>query len=76
MLAQDDAAAFYGRPVVDVRFEIDGRIEPSDVLARVVDLRVGDPLDRDKVRSSMDRLNALDEFRASRRWCPRRRMAS
>ena len=62
VLAQDDAAAFYGRPVVDVRFEIDGRIEPSDVLARVVDLRVGDPLDRDKVRSSMDRLNALDKY--------------
>lgn len=62
VLAQEATDSFYGRRVVDVRFEIDGRIEPSDVLGRVVDVRVGEPLDRDKVRSSMDRLNALDKY--------------
>lgn len=57
-----EAAAFYGRPVVDIRFEVDGRVEPSAALSRVVDLRVGEPLDRERVRSSMDRLNALEKY--------------
>ncbi|MEZ5316033.1 MAG: BamA/TamA family outer membrane protein [Vicinamibacterales bacterium] len=54
--AQNPAAPFVGRPVADVRLEIEGEAGESPELLPLIDTPVGQPLRLDQVRSSINRL--------------------
>jgi outer membrane protein assembly factor BamA len=64
--AQEASDAFFGQTVTEVRFEFDGRpgaaIPNEASLRDLVDVRPGQPLRRDDVRSSMDHLFALGRY--------------
>jgi outer membrane protein assembly factor BamA len=63
---QDAVDAFFGRTVGEVRFEVAGRPgEPpanQDSLRELIDVRAGQPLTREALRSSMDQLFALAQY--------------
>lgn len=64
--AQDPTDAFFGQNVVDVRLEIEGRagvpVAGEASLRDLLDVRPGQPLRREDVRSSMDHLFALGRY--------------
>jgi outer membrane protein assembly factor BamA len=57
-----DAAEAFGRTVVAVRFEIEGRPETSPSLAALSAVRVGQPLTLPDLRATMTRLDSLGQF--------------
>jgi outer membrane protein insertion porin family len=61
-VSAQSADAYYGRTVTAVTFEVDGRPDTSTALVREVSVRVGQPLTREDVRASMDRLFALGRY--------------
>ena len=64
--AQEASDAFFGQTVTEIRFELEGRPGvplPNEASLRdLVDVRPGQPLRRDDVRSSMDHLFALGRY--------------
>lgn len=60
--AQGGVEQYYGRTITSVRFEVDGRVEPSADLERLVDVRAGALLTREDVRASMDHLFQLGRY--------------
>ncbi|HEX5216209.1 MAG TPA: POTRA domain-containing protein [Vicinamibacterales bacterium] len=61
--AQDDKLAPYlGRPVAAVTFDIEGRRDTSPQLLTLVDVKVGQPLRREDLRTSQTRLLTAGRF--------------
>ena len=64
--AQDSPDVYFGQTVAEVRFEIEGpsgaAVESQSSLRELVDVRPGQPLRRDDVRTSMDHLFALGRY--------------
>ena len=58
-LAQDD---FFGQTVVSVTFDVEGRPDVPDSVAALSDVKVGQPLRRQDVRSTTARLDSLGRY--------------
>lgn len=60
--AAQDVADLIGRPVVSVRFEVEGRANTSPTLADLSAVRVGQPLRVEDARLTMTRLDSLNLY--------------
>ena len=61
-LAQAPAARYVGRPVSDVEVFIENTPATEDVLARLIEVRPGEPLSMHAIRESIAHLYSLRRF--------------
>ena len=59
---EDKVAPYLGRPVAVVTFEIEGRRDASPQLLNLVDVKIGQPLRREDLRTSQTRLLTAGRF--------------
>src|SRR6187399_1154089 len=65
VLARQGSQEAVGRPVVSVRFEIEGRPDPSAELTGLSDVKVGQPLRTEDLRATIEHLARLERFEDS-----------